>query len=327
MKNFLENLEIVLSKDNLGLYKMMQYHFGIGDYQDQTSKYEFSYGSISEIFSNHFSINQKISVQISTAIELLNASLEVHEDVRNGNTERLNKESLWWKFGPAQAINVGDGFQALSRSVLLNVSNYFDDHKILLDLISNFDDRIIEICETENFELSLQELPITKVEDYFSIIRNKYGSLLSNSFVLPAKLIKTSPFLNSNKETNNFRTLADNLMIYEKIRKDVEFLNEESPKDSAQFGGILSKNKPLPVIYIFENGNPTQKRKIGEIYLDRVIDPKKIIKIKELCIELDTISQSLDTAEEYKHKSYLMLNQIGFSEQEIIDIFEKIKNI
>jgi len=319
MKNFIENLEIVLSKDDLGLYKMMQYHFGIGDYQELATKYQFPYGSIAEIFSKHFNINQKISVQISTAIELLNASLEVHEDVRNGNTERLNKESTWWKFGPAQAINVGDGFQALSRSVLLNVCNYFDDHKILLDIISSFDDRIIEICETENFELSLQELPITKVEDYFSIIRNKYGSLLSNTMAIPSKLIK--------KEPNKFRDLADNLMIYEKIRKDVVFLNEESPKDSAQFGGILSKNKPLPVIYIFENGNPTQKRKIGEIYLDRVIDPKKIIDIKELCIELDTISQSLDTAEEYKNKSHLMLNEIGFSEQEIINIFEKIKNI
>jgi geranylgeranyl pyrophosphate synthase len=319
MKNFVNNLEIVLTKDNLGLYKMMQYHFGIGDNHEQSIKYEFPYGSISEIFFNHFKLNEKISLQVSTAIELLNASLEVHEDVRNGNTERLNKESLWWKYGPAQAINVGDGFQALSRSVLLNISNYFDDHKILLDIISNFDDRIIEICETENFELSLQELPITKIDDYFSIIKNKYGSLLSNTMVIPSKLTKS--------ETNNLRDLADNLMIYEKIRKDIEFLNQDSPKDSAQFGGILSKNKPLPVIYVFENGNPTQKRKMGEIYLDRVIDPKKIINIKELCVESDTISLSFNKAEEYKNKSYNTQKKLSFSENEITDIFKKIKNI
>ncbi|MDG2100835.1 MAG: polyprenyl synthetase family protein [Dehalococcoidia bacterium] len=319
MKNFLNNLENILTKDNLGLYKMMQYHFGIDDNHEQSIKYEFPYGSISEIFSNHLKLNENISVQVSTAIELLNASFEVHEDVRNGNTERLNKESLWWKYGPAQAINVGDGFQALSRSVLLNISDYFDDHKILLDLISNFDNRIIEICETENFELSLQELPITKTDDYFSIIRNKYGSLLSNSMVLPSKLIKN--------ETNNLRNLANNLMIYEKIRKDVEFLNQDSPKDSAQFGGILSKNKPLPVIYVFENGNPTQKRKIGEIYLDRVIDPKKITNIKELCLELDTITLSINTAEKFKEKGYKTLKDLDFSEDQITAIFEKIKHI
>ena len=214
---------------------------------------------------------------------------------------------------------MGDGFQALSRSVLLNISDYFDDHKILLDLISNFDNRIIEICETENFELSLQELPITKTDDYFSIIRNKYGSLLSNSMVLPSKLIKN--------ETNNLRNLANNLMIYEKIRKDVEFLNQDSPKDSAQFGGILSKNKPLPVIYVFENGNPTQKRKIGEIYLDRVIDPKKITNIKELCLELDTITLSINTAEKFKEKGYKTLKDLDFSEDQITAIFEKIKHI
>jgi geranylgeranyl pyrophosphate synthase len=167
--------------------------------------------------------------------------------------------------------------------------------------------------------LSLQELPITKIDDYFSIIKNKYGSLLSNTMVIPSKLTKS--------ETNNLRDLADNLMIYEKIRKDIEFLNQDSPKDSAQFGGILSKNKPLPVIYVFENGNPTQKRKMGEIYLDRVIDPKKIINIKELCVESDTISLSFNKAEEYKNKSYNTLKKLSFSENEITDIFKKIKHI
>ena len=57
---------------------------------------------------------------------ILDTAFDVHEDVRNGNTERFEKESLWWKYGPAQAINIGDGFQALSRSVLLDIADSFD---------------------------------------------------------------------------------------------------------------------------------------------------------------------------------------------------------
>ena len=94
MKNFVPTLSSLLDKENLGLYQMMKYHFGIDNLQDSNSSHNFPLGVISELFCNHFSIDIKNSNLISSSLELLNASFEVHEDVRNGNTERFSKESL-----------------------------------------------------------------------------------------------------------------------------------------------------------------------------------------------------------------------------------------
>ena len=104
----------------------------------------------------------------------MNASFNAHEDVRNGNTERFSRESLWWKYGPAQAINVGDGFQALSRIHLLELGKKSGDYNKFLSLLTNFDNSIIEICEAENRELKLQESPITSEKEYFSVLVSKY---------------------------------------------------------------------------------------------------------------------------------------------------------
>lgn len=316
MMNFIPTLTSVLNKEDLGLYKMMKYHFGLENNSENSPNQNFPLGTIAQIFSEHFEVNNKISYSVSASIELLNASFEVHEDVRNGNTERFEKESLWWKYGPAQAINVGDGFQALSRSVLLDIADGFDNSESLLSIISNFDGSIIKICESENYELDLQEKPITTIDDYLRLAEHKLGTLLL--------LTMTTPMILSKSDLDTPNELSKNLMTYEKIRQDIDFFRDDSPKDSAKFGGILSKNKPLPVILVFQKGNPTQKRKIGEIYLDRIIDPKKIPEIKRLCIELDTINDSKEMANDYKKKSELGLDHLGFSKSSKIEIFENI---
>ena len=120
---------------------------------------------------------------------------------------------------------------------------------------------------------------------------------------------------------------ANGALCIIKLLLEIGFKNTAniySTSDSAKFGGILSKNKPLPVILIFEKGNATQKRKIGEIYLDRIIDPKKVPEIKDLCIELDTINDSIIMAEKYKEKTDLKLDELGFSDSSKNEIYENL---
>ena len=111
-----KNIEEILSRNNLGIYNLMKFHFGIGN---QITK-KFPYADLTRIFSEKKQIDQKIILKIGSSLELLNASFEVHEDVRNGNTERNKTESLWWKYGPAQAINVGDGSRIAANAVVVN---------------------------------------------------------------------------------------------------------------------------------------------------------------------------------------------------------------
>ena len=104
-------------------------------------------------------------------------------------------------------------------------------------------------------------------------------------------------------------------------------MDQQEIVDSPKLGSLLSKNKPLSVIYCFERGDATHKRKLGEIYLDRIIDPKKIESIKSICKELDTFNLAQEKSNEFKLQSIEMMHSLKFSDELINFIYEKIKSI
>ena len=55
------------------------------------------------------------------AVEMLSQFVQVHSDIQDGLPERYNRSTLWWVWGPAQAINTGDGFHALARLQLMQL--------------------------------------------------------------------------------------------------------------------------------------------------------------------------------------------------------------
>ena len=311
-----KNIEEILSRNNLGIYNLMKFHFGIGN---QITK-KFPYADLTRIFSEKKQIDQKIFLKIGSSLELLNASFEVHEDVRNGNTERNKTESLWWKYGPAQAINVGDGFQAISRSVLLELSNFTDDYSSVIKIISKLDESIIEICEAENHELKLQESPTATINDFTDSISNKFGALISNCFLLPSYFLEK-------KDQENLRNLGNSLAIFEKIRREVDFFESTNNEDSPEIGSFISKNKPLTVIFALEDGTPTLKREIGEIYIQRVIDPKNIQKIKDLCLETGSLLKTKELAKTHQRISEETLNDLGLEDSKKEEVFKAIQSI
>ena len=319
MTQIREKIENILNKNDLGLYTMMKYHFGL---DSELIPYDYPLGQITESISNFLKVDENLSLNIAASVELLNASFNVHEDVRNGNTERFSRESLWWKYGPAQAINVGDGFQALSRIHLLELGKKTKDYNTFLSLLTNFDNTIIEICEAENKELKLQESPITSEKDYFSVLISKYGALLSSSIVSSGVL---SNYID--EDLNKLREISNLIVLSEKISQEILLLDQQEIVDSPKLGSFLSKNKPLSVIYCFEIGNATHKRMLGEIYLDQIIDPKKIESIKSICNELDTFNLAQEKSNEFKLQSVEMMHSLKFSDELINFIYERIKSI
>ena len=49
------------------------------------------------------------------------AFLQIHDDVQSGSPQRAGRDTVWWKWGPAQAINAGDGMYAMARVALFRL--------------------------------------------------------------------------------------------------------------------------------------------------------------------------------------------------------------
>ena len=113
------------------------------------------------------------------ACETLHAASLVHDDIQDGDLMRRGRASIWRKFGPNEAINLGDylllrGPQAFLQSTL------GDDKKV--QLAQRFSVAACSMVAGQSAEFRLNHMADrTKLEeDYQSCIRGKTGALFAS---------------------------------------------------------------------------------------------------------------------------------------------------
>src|SRR5918992_3387804 len=87
------------------------------------------------------------ALPVAAAIELVYNFTLVHGEVQAGRKDAQGRPSIWWVWGPAQAINAGDGLHALGRASLLRLSQKDIGAERLLRAIETLDRTCLALCE------------------------------------------------------------------------------------------------------------------------------------------------------------------------------------
>ena len=117
-----------LDSKSLPLYDMLSYHLGIHGLDPGLTIPKRVHGMLLQIAVENLGGNPLLTLPAAMSIEMLNAFCEIHDDVQSGNPTRNGQDSLWWVWGPAQAINAGDGMHSIARIALLNLDRqHFSD--------------------------------------------------------------------------------------------------------------------------------------------------------------------------------------------------------
>ena len=119
--DFEDYLLKLVSINEVELYRIIKYQLGwedeggnkIENLNPKNRKFSNLTLSVSKIFGDDL----VKSFPFAASIEILASSWYVHGDVQSGITDRFGRPSVWWKWGPAQSINTGDGLHALARPV------------------------------------------------------------------------------------------------------------------------------------------------------------------------------------------------------------------
>jgi len=230
-----------------------------------------------------FSPNIASCFQFATSIEILANSWYVHGDVQSGITERNGAASVWWTWGPAQSINTGDGLHALARlSILENKSGF--SNEVILKALSIFDSSYLTLCEGENLDINYQESPLVKEDDFMKMLQKRAGSLISCAFQFG--------YLGSKKRIQDIdekhliilKELGEMSGIIRELTSQNLILSSNSTLPPEIFHRFSSKNKNIFTTFLLNNADASTKRRIGEIYLKRVLENNDLDVIKEVII-------------------------------------------
>jgi geranylgeranyl diphosphate synthase type I len=273
---------------------MMAYHLGWVDQNgepERSAGQDRSHGQLVLAVSKAAGGDNATAMPYAIAAELVHNFMLVHEDVQNANTERNNRPTIWWSWGPAQAINAGDGIHAMARISIFeqrNASGPASDPRQISMALESLDNATLEVCEGEYLDISFQERANVGVEDILNVAR-KRGALLGATARLGGIAAGADgPVLDALSSYGRAIGTARSL------NTDLKALwpDADSERDEVQRGRLQSKKKSLATAHAIETGTPATRRRLGEIFMKRVLDPADIDAVTTILEEIESKSFS-----------------------------------
>jgi geranylgeranyl diphosphate synthase type I len=298
------------SEGGLPLYRMMQYQLGWVDRDGSellTPAPDRLSGTLCvESAATVSKDAADRSAQTATACvgaQLLEESVNVHEQMQTGEGGAGDHPAIWWVWGPAQAINVGDGLHALARLAVFRMRDHGVSPEQTLAAVELLDDAALHYYEGQYLELTYQErLDITEAQ-YSTMARAKKGSLMSGSIAVGALAA------GADEATIDTMKRAGKLLgEAAQIRADVESIWGTAAGES---GRILNKSKLYPVVHALERGTLSQKRELGAIYFKRVMEPRDVDGLRIVLDGLDVRSRSEERATELGAEALNLIEQVS----------------
>ena len=105
-------LHDVLDSRDMDLYRMMSYHLGWEDDRGQPQSSLVkprSHGVACLTACYAAGGDLKKALPAAAAVEMVSNFCQIHDDVQGGHPKRHGRDAVWWVWGPAQAIDAGDG--------------------------------------------------------------------------------------------------------------------------------------------------------------------------------------------------------------------------
>jgi geranylgeranyl diphosphate synthase type I len=209
---------------------------------------------------------------VAAAVELVYNFTLVHGDVQAGRVDAQERPSLWWVWGPAQAINAGDGLHALARITMLRLAQVRVPPEIVLHAVASLDRACLALCEGQYMDLSFQDELMVSSNSYYDMIGRKSGALTGCSAALGALAAGAGE-----EVCQGFQELGQKLGMAWQISRDIADLWGRG--DGMTASNVLNKKKSLPLIHTLETAPVSVKRQLGNIYMKRVLEPEDVSQI------------------------------------------------
>ena len=307
------NLAELLNSKSLELYRIMEFQMGISN-TDELNQYEVKNDSyIAEdliVLSKLLTGDESKALTLAMSITLVEHFIRVHHDVQDGNTEsNPGIPSVWWKWGPAHAINTGDGLHALARLSLLEMDLTKISSEDINFSVNLLDKAIMSLCEAEFMEINLQDKILFTPEECLNISYKKGAPLYGCTFAFSSLTVK-----DHDKDIHeNFFKLGSYIGAINYIYNDYKAIMDENERNPENLGRILTKKKNLLLANAIKSGDPKTKREIGEMYMKRILTPDDIERLRKIIISTSAIEETNKSIEDFTTKSLEILEPLNIN--------------
>ena len=303
-------------RKNLGtreieLYRMMSYHLGWEDKPggDQGPvRRDRTHGAACMMACSAAGGDPESALPAAAAVELVESFSQIHDDVQSGQPMRYARDAVWWVWGPAQAINVGDAMHALARLAVFALAERGLTPEVTFSAVQIVDRAVLELCEGRFKDLESQERIDLDVDGYLEMAAGKTGALYACAMQLGALAASAD-----DATIEAMGTCGRTLGLALQIHKDVMELWGDGGTAAPPGAEVLNKKKLFPVVYSLSKASISEKRRLGDIYFKRVLDTEDVVKVRDILDELGARDRAGELIAQYRSEAAASLDVPGIT--------------
>ena len=323
-----EELRAVFEGRQGFLYDVLRYHMGWVDQQgipvDAPLVLHFQ-PRLSLLSCEAVSGDFHPALPAAAAVELVHNFTLVHGDVQSnrsaGRPGSEDRPSIWWVWGPAQAINAGDGLHALGRTTIMRLAQRNVPPQHILSAMQSLDRACLTTCEGQYMDLEFQDRLTVTGQAYLDMAARKTGALSACAAELGALAGGASE-----QVCAAFAAMGKRIGVARQIVQDISELWGEHG-DGMTSANVLNKKKSFPLIYALETAPVSGKRELGTIYMKRVLQSEDVARLIEILDIVDARSFAEEKASELADEGLASLGDAGLSEERLTPLREFSRSI
>ncbi|MEI6065721.1 MAG: polyprenyl synthetase family protein [Methylococcaceae bacterium] len=262
-------------------------------------------------------------ITTATAIEFLQLSTLVIDDILDESLRRNNKQSCFKKFGDKESILIGDYLRNISYDLIFSQKKSFSEKK-MFSTITYLEEAYQSITIGQFNDLQSSHLPIMSEQKYFKLIELTTGIFIRNSLLIGASLSDLPP-----EQILQLKKYGHYLGIAYQLRDDIlDIIGEEKFTGKEPLIDIKNKRYRLPVIYLLTKGNENHKKHFQKIAKKKTITHKDEDNLALILNESYAIKYSVNKAKLLCEKAKKGITTFPESEikQELIELADIISS-
>ncbi|MSQ11969.1 MAG: hypothetical protein EXR48_04665 [Dehalococcoidia bacterium] len=251
----------------------------------------------------------------ATALELAYQFVCVHTEVQDGTPTAHKRPTVWWVWGPAQAINAGDSLHALARLSLAGLADAGVPAATVLDCLARLDAACLELCEAQYTDLAAEERVDVTLEAYTKVVEGKRGALLGCALELGALVAGATT-----AQVESFRRAGRRLGLALQAHAEIAALwngDHEAPQDD-----LLNKWKGLPYVLALRLAQPKQQRELAAVYRKRVLEPPDVARLAATFEDVGARASAQDMVEQWEAEAVRELDATGLPAHQLAPLKE-----
>jgi geranylgeranyl diphosphate synthase type I len=249
------------------------------------------------------------------AVEVAYQFAQVHADVEEGSQLRHDRSTVWWLWGPAQAINTGDGLHALARLSLMHQDRDDVTAEDVLLTLRTLDGACLRMCEGIFHEIQHQERAEVQPEAYLRMSRDKVGALLGCALEMGAIMAGATEATRV-----AYRQCGEEFGMALQVQEDIQSIWGEPLSGKSHGIDLLNKKKGFPVVVAMAEALPGQKRELGTLFFKRVLEPPDVELVKTMLDGLNARERAQNEARQLFDQAIARLEGNGTSDAGLDDL-------